>query len=223
MKRSLTSLIVFAGLVWPMTSHAGDVTGVARVVDGDTVEVQDVKIRMHGIDAPESKQQCKRPNGDVWACGKQATLALTDKVKSSPIRCEGRDQDRYGRVIAVCYLGGTDLNAWMVSQGWAVSYRRYSEDYVNQEVAASSAGVGMWAGKFVMPWDWRRGQRIETANAPDDDGCKIKGNISRNGARIYHVPGGRWYDKTRIDQTKGEQVFCSEAEAIAAGWRSSSQ
>ena len=74
-----------------------------------------------------------------------------------------------------------------------------------------------------MPWDWRRGHRLETTNAPDDGDCTIKGNISRSGARIYHVPGGRWYDRTKIDPTKGERMFCSDAEAVDAGWRRSSQ
>ena len=223
MRKSLYSLLILVGLTWPMGSHASDITGSARIVDGDTVEVQGVKIRMHGIDAPESKQQCQRPNGEFWACGKQATLSLVEKINGSPIRCEGRDQDRYGRVIAVCYLGGSDLNRWMVSQGWAVSYRKYSKDYVSQEEAARSASLGVWTGKFIMPWDWRRGQRLVSANAPDDGSCKIKGNISRNGNRIYHVPGGRWYDRTKIDQTKGERMFCTDTEAVDAGWRRSSQ
>ena len=223
MRRSLTSLIIFAGLAWPVVSHAAEITGAARVVDGDTVEVQGVKIRMHGIDAPESKQQCQRSNGEFSACGKQATLALAEKIDSSPVRCDGRDQDRYGRVIAVCFLDGTDLNAWMVESGWAVSYRKYSKDYASHEDAARSARLGVWAGKFVMPWDWRRGQRLETANVRNDGSCKIKGNVSRNGTRIYHVPGGRWYDRTKIDPTKGERMFCSDIEAVDAGWRRSSQ
>ncbi len=223
MRRSVTLFLIFVGLAWPMASHAAEITGAARVVDGDTVEVQGVKIRLHGIDAPESKQQCQRTSGEFWACGKQATLALVEKISGSQIRCDGRDQDRYGRVIAVCFSGDTDLNAWMVSQGWAVSYRRYSKDYVNHENTAGAAHLGVWSGKFIMPWDWRRGHRLETANVPDDGDCTIKGNISRSGARIYHVPGGRWYDRTKIDPEKGERLFCSDAEAIDAGWRRSSQ
>jgi endonuclease YncB( thermonuclease family) len=214
---------MLVGLAWPAASHANDLTGLTRVVDGDTVEVQGVKIRMHGIDAPESEQQCQHANGEFWACGKQSTLSLVEKINGSRIRCVGRDQDRYGRVIAVCFSGEMDLNAWMVSQGWAVSYSRYSKDYASHEEVAQSARLGVWAGKFVMPWDWRRGQRLETANAPNDGSCKIKGNISRNGARIYHVPGGRWFDRTKIDLGKGERMFCSDAEAVDAGWRRSSQ
>lgn len=81
----------------------------------------------------------------------------------------------------------------------------------------------LWFGKFVMPWDWRRGQRLETANERNDGSCKVKGNISRNGTRVYHAPGGRWYDRTKIDPTKGERMFCSDIEAVDAGWRRSSQ
>ncbi len=223
MRAIFYSLVAFVSLMWPGLSFATDFSGVSRVIDGDTVEVQGAKIRMHGIDAPESKQSCQRPNGEFWACGKQATLALVEKINGSQIQCDGRDQDRYGRVIAVCFSGDIDLNAWMVSQGWAVSYRRYSKDYVSHEEIAQSARLGVWVGQFVMPWDWRRGQRLQAVNVDDDGSCMIKGNINRSGARIYHMPGGRWYDRTKIDQTKGERMFCSDAEAVDAGWRRSSQ
>jgi endonuclease YncB( thermonuclease family) len=223
MRSSFATLSILIGFVWPTVSHAVDISGLARIIDGDTVEVQGQKIRLHGIDAPESKQQCQRSKDEFWPCGKQATLSLVEKINGSQILCEGRDQDRYGRVIAVCFSGETDLNAWMVSHGWAVSYRKYSKDYVSHEEVAQSTRLGVWAGKFVMPWEWRQGQRLKTANVPDNGDCKIKGNISRNGARIYHAPGGRWYSRTKIDQTKGERYFCSNAEAVEAGWRRSSQ
>jgi hypothetical protein len=74
-----------------------------------------------------------------------------------------------------------------------------------------------------MPWDWQRGLRLKVENNSNVGSCKIKGNFSRNGARIYHVPGGRWYSRTKIDQTKGERYFCSNTEAVEAGWRRSSQ
>lgn len=133
--------------------------------------------------------------------------------------------DKYGRVVAVCWAEGIDLNAWMVSQGWAIAYRQYSKDYVGQEREAKRNRAGIWSGKFTPPWKWRQAHRSRERTRPTrprqaSRHCDIKGNISRNG-KIYHVPGGRYYSGTRIDESKGERWFCSEAEARAAGWRRS--
>ena len=104
----------------------------------------------------------------------------------------------------------------MVAQGWAVAYRKYSTDYVSQETAAKAARRGLWRGDFVEPSRWRRGERLEAAAAGGAGDCRIKGNISRKGTRIYHVPSGAPYAKTRVDPAKGERWFCTEAEAGAA-------
>ena len=122
-------------------------------------------------------------------------------------------------LVAVCRVAGADVNAWMVSQGWAVAYRKYSTDYVSHETAAKAARRGVWRGEFVVPSRWRRGERLEAAVVGGVGDSRIKGNISRKGTRIYHVPGGAWYAKTRIDTAKGERWFCTEAKARAAGWR----
>jgi len=108
---------------------------------------------------------------------------------------------------------------------WAVAYRNYSDDYVAAEDEARTIGAGIWSSQFVMPWDWRRGVRVvqqDDASA-HADGCDIKGNINRDGEMIYHVPGGRWYERTRVDESAGERWFCTDAEALAAGWRRSVQ
>ena len=110
----------------------------------------------------------------------------------------------------------------MVLSGMALAYRKYSDDYTGQEASAKAARRGLWAGQFVPPWDWRRGKRLASETAANDNpkGCRIKGNIGSRGDRIYHMPGGRWYDRTVITASKGERWFCSEAgaEAEAAGW-----
>ena len=196
--------------------------GVASVIDGDTLDIHGQRVRLHGIDAPESGQSCER-DGRPYRCGQQAALALADRIGRATVRCEQRDVDRYRRIVAVCRIGKTDLNAWMVRQGWAIAYRRYSRDYVGDERAAQAARAGMWAGRFVEPAKWRRGERLQSANETAGDSCQIKGNISRNGERIYHVRGARHYGRTRVDEGKGERWFCSEAEAQAAGWRRSRQ
>ena len=133
--------------------------GVASVIDADTLEIHGVRIRLHGIDAPESHARTN-PSGQQWRCGQQAALALSDRIGRRTVNCAVRDVDRYDRAIAVCEQDNQDLNRWLVSEGWAVAYRRYSRDYIGAEDQARRAGRNIWAGQFVMPWDWRRGQRL---------------------------------------------------------------
>ena len=205
--------------------HAQTLTGRASVIDGDTITIHGTRIRLHGIDAPESGQSCAL-EGKRWRCGQQAALALAKRIGSAPVDCLKKDVDRYKRVVAVCRSGGEDLNAWMVSEGWAMAYRQYSTDYIRQEDGAARTKVGIWRGEFVFPWDWRRGKRLAAETKPTPrqrqpaNQCLIKGNISRSG-RIYHIPGGQYYERTKITTSKGERWFCTEAEARAAGWRPS--
>ncbi len=210
---------LIAVLFFLATPALADVTGPARVIDGDTLEVQGERIRLHGIDAPESRQLCFI-DGKPWQCGEDATNALAGMIARRPVACEDLGRDRYERIIARCAVAGEDIESWMVVNGWAVAYRRFSLDYVEEEATAQAARRGIWAGEFVKPWEWRRGKRI-AANDDAPGQCKIKGNIGRSGERIYHVPGGQYYDRTKINPSKGERWFCSEAEAIAAGWRRS--
>jgi endonuclease YncB( thermonuclease family) len=114
------------------------------------------RIRLFGIDAPESSQLCIRPNGERWRCGQQASFALADRIGRATVRCEQRDIDRYGRVVAVCFKGAEDLDRWMVRNGWAVAFRRYSLNYVADENTARQNRINIWSGEFDMPWDWRR-------------------------------------------------------------------
>ena len=139
----------------PAARAQQSIVGVASVVDGDTIEVHGARIRMHGIDAPESRQECIRADGTSWRCGQQAALALSDRIGRATVRCEPRDRDRYGRVVAVCFKGAEDLDRRMVANGWAVAYRKYSLDYVADEERAKRARLGIWSGSFEMPWDWR--------------------------------------------------------------------
>lgn len=150
-----TSLTILMALLASTVAMAADLTGRASVIDGDTLEIHGQRIRMHGIDAPESAQTCTI-NGKPYRCGQRSAMALADKIGARPVVCEGREHDRYRRLIAICRLGKEDLNAWLVSEGLALAYVRYSQDYVGQETAARKARRGLWAGEFMAPWDWRK-------------------------------------------------------------------
>ena len=150
-----------AGVLWrfaPAQSSAQTIAGQASVIDGDTIEIHGTRIRLFGIDAPEGAQTCT-VQGKSFPCGRRASFALADKIGRQAVECQPKDRDRYGRVVAVCRVGGEDINGWMVAQGWALAYRYYSTDYVSQERRAESAKAGMWQGEFQPPWDWRRGTR----------------------------------------------------------------
>jgi endonuclease YncB( thermonuclease family) len=221
----------------------------AKVVDGDTLIVDGTRVRLFGIDAPETNQTCSRGGGGAYACGAEAKAALEAKIGGKAVRCEGRRKDMYGRTVAVCLLdapalGGApaaaaaaapeDLNAWLVQQGYAVAYRRYSQRYVAAEDEAHDAGRGIWAGAFEEPQAWRkehpRGRAAASSTPappppapplaqPPPPSCAVKGNVTAKGEKVYHLPGGRFYEATKIDTSAGEQWFCSAAAASAAGWR----
>ena len=213
---------VFAILFLLPVTVSAEITGKPRIIDGDTIEIAGQRIRLYGIDAPEADQTCI-VDDNRWPCGTNATLALSSIISTNWVACRVRDKDRYGRVVAVCNLAGVqgpDVGSMMVSQGWALAYRRFSTDYVKYEAGAEKARKGIWRGNFIRPWDWRNGMRLSD-NVSQPGTCNIKGNIGRRHARIYHVPGGQYYARTRINPKKGERWFCSEAEARAAGWRRS--
>ena len=211
-------------------------TGPVRVVDGDTIRLSAHRIRLHGIDAPESDQACLDPQGASWACGDAATERLSDLIGDDPVYCSERDIDRYQRIIGECFADGSNLNAALVAEGFAFAYRRFSLDYAALEDEAREAGRGIWAGTVQAPWDHRRDPKhvvipdvgaTGSTSAAQDAGsglqppgdCVIKGNINRGGERIYHTPDSPSYSRTRIDESRGEHWFCNEEEARAAGWR----
>jgi endonuclease YncB( thermonuclease family) len=155
MNSKIASIIASLVFVAALPSCAAELVGQARVVDGDTIEIQSQRIRLFGVDAPESSQICLR-GGQPERCGQIAANALADKIARQTVRCTQRDKDRYGRVVAVCYAGGIDLNGWLVEQGHAVAFRRYSTDYAAAEDRARSARRGIWATVFDDPAEYRR-------------------------------------------------------------------
>lgn len=206
-------------------ASAVTVTGRAIVVDGDTLEVANRRVRLFGIDAPEASQNCDR-NGESWACGEASSDQLRSMIGDFEISCAGNEVDIYGRLLAVCTISGVSLNQTMVAEGWATAFRRYSQDYVADETRARASKLGLWSSSFMSPEDYRmaedaaappeRAPRAQAASRAAPTPCAIKGNRSRRGDWIYHLPGRPYYA-----ETQAEEMFCTEAEAIAAGYRKS--
>lgn len=130
--------------------------GQASVTDGDSLEIHGQRIRLHGIDAPEGRQTCKRSSGETWRCGQQAARALDGFIDGRPVACHEIERDHYDRVVAECSVDGVSLNAWMVRNGWATAYRQFTRAYVGDEDAARAERLGIWEGEFVEPARYRR-------------------------------------------------------------------
>jgi endonuclease YncB( thermonuclease family) len=154
LKQLLSLAIALAaalGAWWAVQPAGRAVTGVAQVTDGDSLRVNGVEIRLKGIDAPELRQTCER-EGLPYRCGQEARSVLLRRLSESEITCRIEGRDRYRRALATCSLDGDDIGAWLVEQGWAVGYR----DYEREEARARSRSVGLWAGTFQRPVEWRR-------------------------------------------------------------------
>lgn len=216
MRLSGCVLLMLAGL-WLTSALAEELTGRPRVIDGDTLQFQDTVIRLHGIDAPETGQSCRGRDGKTLHPGDES-VSFMQTITENGLTCSGTEWDDYGRLVARCRTAdGTDIGQRMVAQGLAWAFVKYSTEYSPQEAEARAARRGVWAMNCQPPWAFRA-KRWEAARQQAPEGCPIKGNISKNG-RIYHTPWSRDYARTRIDTARGERWFCSEKEALAAGWR----
>ena len=213
----LTSMILIVMLA-TKSVFAETLSGRVTVIDGDTLEMHGQRIRLHGIDALESGQSCADKNGAIYRCGQISANQMATYVRGKTVNCNVTDRDRYDRLVAACFVNGEDINERLVFEGWALAYRQYSRDYVHSETHAKRNSAGMWQGRFVEPWKWRKGSRLASTKQEKSGDCVIKGNISNSG-KIYHTPESPWYSRTKINTQKGERWFCNEAEAEAAGWR----
>lgn len=155
----MRSIVYALVLLIALPAAAEEISGIARVIDGDTIKIGKERIRLHGIDAPESKQMCSKSDG-CYSCGIIATEYLDDIAGGKMVTCRYERRDKYGRIIGKCDAAGADIEASMVSQGWALAYRQYSTDYIADEDDAREAKRGIWRGRFEKPWRWRRGDRL---------------------------------------------------------------
>ncbi|MBR0824577.1 thermonuclease family protein [Bradyrhizobium manausense] len=226
-------------LLLPSFADAADITGVAKVRDGDSVVIGNTRIRLGGIDAPSADQLCLNTKGERWTCGVAAREALIKQTEGKTWLCHTRSIDRRGRTVARCEVGGEDIQKWLVQNGWALAFVRISKDYEADEAAAREAKAGMWQGAFIAPWDWRVRNKKTTilgATKPPDGAhavllasasgdvapspdCTIKGNVNSAGECIYHTPTSRWYTQIKMRISKGTRWFCSVEDAEAAGCR----
>ena len=159
--------IIILSLIFFSNTIAEEISGVAEIIDGDTVYINNDKFRLEGIDAPEMRQQCKKESLKIssiigftfykdYNCGKISKEKLISKINGSEIKCIFTTKDKYKRYIATCFKGKTNLNQWMVRNGLAVAYRRYSKKYVPDEDFAKENKLGLWQGKFMNPEKWRK-------------------------------------------------------------------
>jgi endonuclease YncB( thermonuclease family) len=221
-------------------AQAEIITGPATVIDGDTLDMTGTRIRLLGIDAPESAQSCTRA-GQAWACGEEAAATLREIIGSGQLTCHARGSDVYERMLAVCQTAVFDVGHEMVRRGMALTTSDAPEDYAAANAIARQMKFGLWLGEFQRPDEWRaahpqampqlaqadaatRSARAASSRPARERrytnalGCAIKGNRSRYGDLIYHLPGQRYYNATRP-----EALFCSEREAQAAGFRRSKE
>ena len=238
MKFIAALLILFAIFSLPIAAHATDVSGLPKIHDGDTLQIASTKIRLAGIDAPSADQLCLNDKGERWTCGAAARDALIHHTDKKSWTCHILHLNRFGRSVAKCSVDGEDIQQWLVTNGWALSVPHLSHDYDAVQKAAREAKIGMWAGAFIAPWDWRVRNKttailgavnrrrpladlLASASglvAPSPD-CTIKGNVNRSGVCIYHKPTSRWYAQIKMKISKGTRWFCSVDEAEAAGCR----
>lgn len=144
-----TLLLLAARPAW------AEISGRAFVIDGDSLRINRQMIRLYGIDAPEGRQLCVRDN-TPYPCGEEAAALLRKLTFRKTVRCFEKDRDAHGRSVAECFIGQRNLNAEMVKQGWAIAYQRYSRAFIPLEDAAQTQRLGLWAGEFQKPWDYRR-------------------------------------------------------------------
>ncbi len=225
---AIGSLLEYDGAEARGVAMQGAIVGPARVIDGDTVEIRGTRIRIQGIDAPEMDDTCLRPDGSAWACGVWSTEVARERFGGRTLHCEDLGERSWGRVVGRCLYGDVDVAEAMVETGAARACPRFalqhahSRGYMEVEQSAAAAGRGIFDGTPPPLAGFCRtggGDRSASVQVSDRRDCVIKGNINAEGERIYHMPGQRFYDATRINEAAGQRWFCTEDEARAAGWR----
>lgn len=210
-----------SALISSNNSTSGEIATVKRVVDGDTIELSDDRrVRYIGIDTPEIVD----PRKPIECFGREASDENKKLVEGKTIRLEKdiSETDKYKRLLRYIFIGDIFVNDYLVRQGFAHASTfppdvKYNEKFRQAEAEARENNRGLWAG-CVNPTNQTNNTNPTNGINPSGQ-CVIKGNISTTGDKIYHLPGCGSYDKVVIDESKGERWFCTEEDAVAAGWR----
>ena len=157
-------IIIILTLLFFQNIQASEIIGLPKVVDGDTIHVKSYKIRLEGIDAPEMKQKCKKPYLQIifftfqkdYYCGQISKKKLVQKIGNKSVKCILLGKDRYKRYLAKCLKGTINLNKWMVRNGYAIAYRKYSKIYIPDENKKKEEKLSLWSGTFIKPEKWRK-------------------------------------------------------------------
>lgn len=238
-RKSLAAAILSITIFLPSALAATPQTEQGRVtsvVDGDTFKVKLGKkvetVRIIGIDTPETKD----PRKPVQCYGKEASKKLTKILRGKTVTLEknpAEDRDKYKRLLRYVLLKNEDIGASMIEEGYAFSYKTYPhprlEDYNALEVTARDGSKGLWGSICEYKTNGAATSSAKSqpkvipstssSSMPSTSSCVIKGNISSKKEKIFHAPGCGSYTQTQIDESAGERWFCSEQEALAAGWR----
>ena len=160
----IKNIIIILTLFFFQTIQASEIIGFPKIVDGDSIHIKSYKIRLEGIDAPEMKQKCKKPYLQImfftfqkdYYCGQVSKKKLLQKIGNKSVKCILLGKDRYKRYLAKCFKGTINLNRWMVRNGFAIAYRKYSKLYILDENLAKEEKLGLWGGTFIKPEKWRK-------------------------------------------------------------------
>lgn len=195
-------------------SGRADSAGQVSIIDGDTLHVEHRIVNLSGIDAPELGQRCMK-EAKEWRCGLEAALALRKLAAFGTVSCASEDKGTV--VIGVCQIEGKDLGEVLLGQGYAVALEDALPNYQSAETSAKDAKLGLWRGDFIAPKEWRKGGRLP-GETTDTTFCVVKGAITEDQQKIFYIPSDESYNEIKVDRAKGERMFCSDDEAILAGW-----
>lgn len=193
------------------------IEGRAIAKTGDTLRVDGTTIKLAGIEAPDRDQTCQRVGARAWPCGRAAAEALAKLVRGKDVGCDLGKVDSSGNQLATCRLGDADLADQLVRNGHVFAETGLFATYASAESAARNAKSGVWSGEIERPSAYRA-KRWEEAKRAAPEGCPIKGQVA-SGARVYVLPWSSSYERIKIRASRGERWFCSEKEAIEAGWK----
>ena len=198
-------------------AEATEFEGIGLAVSGDVLKVKGAVLHLAGIEAPESEQECARPDGRVWKCGEAAKDTMTRIMRGKRVVCAVASRPEPETILARCTADGADIADLLVRGGHVFASNELFASYASAERDAAGAGAGLWSGVAERPSEYRA-KKWDEAKRTAPDGCPIKGRVSEIG-RVYVLPWSPSYDRVKVRTAKGERWFCSEDEARAAGWK----